>query len=103
MLQLVAAHGWSAVQAQYEWDVLWRESRSTPGHLDLSATNGVCWGSGQLSNIGSAVGPVAVYRYFGGDYYTVRGQETADLNYIVQHGYGTPERAWWHEEADGWY
>jgi hypothetical protein len=103
MAQLAAKHGWGAAQVRYEWDVLWRESRSTSGHLNLWATNGHCWGSGQLSDVGSAYGATAVYRYYGGNYATVRGQETADLNYIVRHGYGTPEHAWEHELAYGWY
>ena len=105
MAQLAAKHGWGAAQVQYEWLILGRESTSSPGHLNLSATNGRCWGSGQLSDLPTLhiYGPTAVYRYYHGNYATVRGQETADLNYIIMHGYGNPENAWAHEEAYGWY
>lgn len=93
---LAARHGWNAGQVADEWAVLWRESRSTPGHLDLTATNGYCYGSGQLNG-----GPSEYYRY-GGNPYTVVGQEMADLNYVAGR-YGSPAVAWQHEESYGWY
>lgn len=92
-------HGWDATQVYYEWLVLGKESGSSSGHLDMTATNGDCWGSGQLMGPSAA----AAYARYGGNYYTVVGQETADLNYIVEHGYGTPEAAWEHELEFNWY
>lgn len=91
-------HHWDATQVYYEWKVLWHESRSSPGHLDLTAVNGDCYGSGQL--MGSST--VDAYSQYDGNYYTVIGQETADLNYVAGR-YGSPEVAWEHEEADNWY
>lgn len=104
MVRIAARHGWGATQVAYEWKVLKHESTSSPGHLNLWASNGYCFGSGQLKDPDpDSSGPAAAYRYYGGDYYTVAGQIRADLNYIVMHGYGTPEKAWEHELATGWY
>jgi hypothetical protein len=106
MNRTAAGHGWGAVEVSYEWDVLYRESRSTSRLLNRWATNGHCLGSGQLSwetPDGEYLDAVHVYEHFGGDYYTVAGQIKADLNYIVEHGYHTPGAAWAHEQSYGWY
>jgi hypothetical protein len=104
MVCLAAKHGWDRAQVAYEWLVLWRESTSSPGHLNRWATNGHCLGSGQLSYEvnGIYLDAVDVYKHFGGNYYTVVGQETADLNYDSGR-YSNPEAAWQHEESYGWY
>jgi hypothetical protein len=91
-------HGWDEMQVQYWLDILKKESGSTLGHYDLTVwnPNRTYFGCGQLQ------GPAA-YTYYGGNPYTPLGQLTGDANYIVQHGYGTPEAAWESELERNFY
>ena len=105
MQQVAKAHHWSAAQVADEWLVLYRESGSTPKHLNMWATNGHCLGSGQLSyeENGSYLDAAAVYEHFGGNYYTAFGQLSADANYDSQRYGNDPAQAWDHELEYGWY
>jgi hypothetical protein len=100
MVTTAAHHGWGAAEVADEWLVLWRESRSTPTNFNLTATNGTCYGSGQLQGTWTDLG--AKYYAYGGNPNTVAGQITGDLNYVAA-VYKDPVHAWWHEEADDWY
>ena len=98
MVCVARLHHWTESVVQDEWDILYHESTSYRGHVNLYAVNGSCYGSGQLQ--GSSA--VEVYESYGGDYYTVYGQLKADANY-VDGRYGSPVGGENHELEFGWY
>jgi hypothetical protein len=99
MEQIAKIHHWNHIQVADEWLVLKHESGSTPGHVNLTAENGDCWGSGQLQG---PSGP-ATYASYGGNYYTVLGQLEADANYVKERYANDPIQAWQHELETNWY
>lgn len=98
--QVAQAHGWDSAQMKAFWGILWKESSSTPGHVNLHAVNGTCpkcsYGAGQFLG-----GPTAYYKY-GGNPNTVLGQLTATGAYIASR-YGLPTVAYAHELQYHWY
>ncbi len=93
-LQSAAAKaGWTGAEWTALYDVEMREAG-----FSLTATNqsSGAYGMAQFIN-----GP-SEYAEYGGNSTTAAGQAVAMVNYIKDR-YGTPEAAWAHEEAYGWY
>lgn len=93
-LQSAAAkEGWTGAEWTALYDVEMREAG-----FSLTATNPSSGAYGMAQFINGA----GEYAQYGGNSSTAAGQATAMVNYIAQR-YGTPEAAWAHELAYGWY
>jgi hypothetical protein len=91
--QMAATYGWVGAQWQALNSVELREAG-----YNITAQNPTsgAYGLAQFIN-----GP-SEYALYGGSAATAGGQALGMLNYILQR-YGTPENAWEHELAYGWY
>lgn len=91
--QMAAAMGWTGA----EWTALNNVAMQESG-WSMTAQNPTssAYGIAQFIN-----GP-SEYATYGGDSTTAKGQITAFLNYIKQR-YGTPTKAWQHEQQYNWY
>jgi hypothetical protein len=93
MKNMAAERGWTGAQWSALYDVEEREAG-----FSMTAQNPTSDAYGLAQFIDGA----SEYAQYGGNSTTATGQITAMLNYIAQR-YGTPEGAWAHEEAYGWY
>lgn len=88
-----AEKGWTGA----EWTALFDVEEREAG-FNLNATNPSSGAYGMAQFINGA----GEYAEYGGNSSTAAGQAVAMVNYIAQR-YGTPEAAWAHELAYGWY
>lgn len=91
-------HKWNSEQVADAWRILYLESNSTPGNVNLDAVNSGsgCVGAAQF------LGWDQYYTY-GGNPTTVRGQLLAFANYIKERYNNDPAYALQFHYANGWY
>lgn len=94
---VAAQHGWDSGQVADAWKILFMESTSTPGDVQIWKVNPYsgCVGAAQFLSWGQ-------YYTYGGDPKTVQGQLVAFGNYVAGR-YGTPANALAFHYEHGWY
>lgn len=97
MNNIAKIHHWDQQEVQDAWTILYAESRSVPGHINIAAYNAQsgCAGAAQFASWQQ-------YYTYGGNPWTIKGQMKAFGNYITQR-YGNPANALAFHEANGWY